>query len=124
VSTAAGSGNGAATFSGTSMASPHVAGVAALTRQAHPGWKSEDIMAAIVNTGDPSLVTGFRASRGGSGLVQPAKSTVSQVVAHEYGKRFGTALNFGYAELAQNFYERKAIVLNNLGPAPASFNVK
>jgi subtilisin family serine protease len=54
VSTGVGTGNGPATISGTSMASPHVAGVAALTRQAHPSWTVEDIKAAIVNTGDPS----------------------------------------------------------------------
>src|SRR5438132_246201 len=51
ISTAMGTGNAGAALSGTSMSSPHVAGVAALTRQAHPTWKVEDIKAAIVNTG-------------------------------------------------------------------------
>ena len=34
------------------MSAPHVAGVAALTRQAHPKWKAEQIKAAIVAWGD------------------------------------------------------------------------
>ena len=68
-------------MSGTSMASPHVAGVAALTRQAHPTWKVEDIKAAIVNTGLPSGVLVNRISRGGTGLVQPVASTKSLVTA-------------------------------------------
>ncbi len=67
ISTAIGTGNGAEILSGTSMAAPHVAGVAALTRQAHPNWKVEDIKASIVNTGIPAGVLGYRTSRGGSG---------------------------------------------------------
>ena len=53
-----GTGNAPGINSGTSMASPHVAGVAALVKQAHPGWKTEDLHAAIVNTGNPGAIGG------------------------------------------------------------------
>ena len=52
-STAVGLGYKGDTLSGTSMASPHVAGVAALVHARHPTWKPEQIKAAIVGTGDP-----------------------------------------------------------------------
>jgi subtilisin family serine protease len=38
---------------GTSMAGPHVAGVAALVKSQHPGWKPGAIEAAIQNSADP-----------------------------------------------------------------------
>ncbi|KAI7261576.1 hypothetical protein KC345_g9711 [Hortaea werneckii] len=38
--------------SGTSMASPHIAGLAALMTQAHPDWTPLDIRAALANTAD------------------------------------------------------------------------
>jgi subtilisin family serine protease len=40
-------------WSGTSMASPHVAGAAAVLRQRHPTWTVEQIKSALESTGDP-----------------------------------------------------------------------
>jgi subtilisin family serine protease len=45
-------------WSGTSMATPHVAGAAAVLKQRHPGWTVEEIKSALESTGDPVHVPG------------------------------------------------------------------
>ena len=123
ISTAIGTGNQGAALSGTSMASPHVAGVAALTRQAHPDWRVADIKAAIVNTGRPSSVLDYSTHIGGTGFVQAPSSTATQVVARTEGQRFGASLNFGFAEFNGRFRRTKDISLRNQGSSDAIFNV-
>ena len=123
LSTLVGGGTVGTVLSGTSMAAPHVTGVAALTVQAHPGWKVEDIKAAIVGTGAPSGVSNYRISTGGTGLVQPVGSTATQVVAKPNGDPFAASLSFGYSELSSDFRASRTIALRNGGDTAASFNV-
>jgi subtilisin family serine protease len=49
---------GYASLSGTSMASPHVAGAAALYLQAHPGTSAEDVRSILQNTAVPANWSG------------------------------------------------------------------
>lgn len=51
--TVAGAPAGFTTATGTSMASPHVAGAAAVLRQAWPDWSPADVKAALLVTADP-----------------------------------------------------------------------
>jgi subtilisin family serine protease len=51
-------GKGWSELSGTSMASPHVAGAAALLRQRHPAWTVAQLKSALVETGVDSNVRG------------------------------------------------------------------
>ena len=120
-STLVGSGNAGTRISGTSMASPMVAGVAALTREAHPDWNVEQIKAAIVNTGDPAKVTDHRISRGGTGLVQPAGATTTSVAA--VGDAGTASLSFGFAELGANFSATKTVTLTNHGDSAKTYTV-
>ena len=129
VSAGVGTGNGPATISGTSMAAPHVAGVAALTVQAHPGWKAGEIAAAVVSSADPEKVAGQQMTRGGVGLVDAAQAVATKVTAT--GDAFRTdsgwlresALNFGFQESWAGFAGLKTITVTNHGDQAVTYAV-
>ena len=83
--------------SGTSMASPHIAGAAALLVQAHPDWTAAEIKSALMMT---SVRSGVTKADGvtpadiydvGSGRVQVARAASAGLVLDEVGKNFLTA---------------------------------
>ena len=95
-----GTGNQAAILSGTSMAAPHTAGLAALVKQAHPSWKKVEYWkAAIVNTADPGKVNGYSTRGAGRRLIQ-APGASPRRWWHLVTKGAAT-LNYGYAELSR-----------------------
>jgi subtilisin family serine protease len=79
-------------FSGTSMASPHVAGAAALLAQRHPSWSVAQIKSALVQTGrDVSDGrSGFLAPQfQGGGLVTLGRADRPLLFAAPTGLSFG-----------------------------------
>ena len=117
-----GTGNQPAINSGTSMASPHAAGVAALVRQAHPTWtNTAQLRAAIENTADASLVQSYNPRTAGAGLVQAPPAVATEVVA--LGWRKTAALSFGFRELLNTMHATRNITLVNNGAAPATFTI-
>ncbi len=80
--------NRSLTISGTSMASPHMAGIMALLLEIHPDWSVEELKALAMNysVNNVTLFPGatpprFGPSRIGSGRVDPSKAAVANVVA-------------------------------------------
>ena len=65
-------------YSGTSMSSPHVAGLAALFKQKYPGWSPMAIKSALMTTGydvlDGPNTNPLVIFRQGAGHVQPGKA--------------------------------------------------
>ncbi|WP_256464204.1 S8 family serine peptidase [Amycolatopsis sp. EV170708-02-1] len=65
-------------LSGTSMATPHVAGAAAILAQKYPRWRSSELKAMLTATGKDAGVTWYEQ---GAGRVDIPKSLASTVLA-------------------------------------------
>ncbi|MEA2621091.1 MAG: minor extracellular serine protease Vpr [Chloroflexota bacterium] len=122
-STQVGSGNARALESGTSMASPHVAGVAALIKGAHPDWRPELVKAALLSTASgTSKLRDYDVRFAGSGLVN-ARRAVRTVVTAAADDDAGGGLSFGYQAMAGAFSGTRTILFTNTGNAPVTYSL-
>ena len=122
-STLAGSGTGGLFESGTSMATPHISGVSALVRQAHPGWPELAQRAAVTQTSDPFQMVGYSARLAGNGVVQPLPATNTQ--AYVVGTpNAPDPLSLGFTELTtSNYSTTRTVDIHNSGSLAVTFNV-
>ncbi|MGW1427140.1 S8 family peptidase [Streptomyces sp. NPDC002431] len=74
------------TISGTSMATPHVAGAAALLKQQHPDWTYAELKGALTASTKPGAYTPFEQ---GSGRIAVDRAIEQTVVADPVSVSFG-----------------------------------
>ncbi|HEX3224858.1 MAG TPA: S8 family serine peptidase [Gaiellaceae bacterium] len=116
-----GTGNQPATMSGTSMACPATAGIAALIKQAHPGWNGIQIKAAIIGTADPALNTGYNSRLAGAGEVQAQKAVNASTIATTPDGL--DALAFGFLPGTADTSIPKSITLTNTSATSVTYNL-
>ncbi|WP_232675943.1 S8 family serine peptidase [Nocardioides sp. R-C-SC26] len=90
-----GTGSEGVSFSGTSMAAPNVAGIAAMVKSAHPGWGPLNLKAAIMNSAGHDVWTGpsrtgkrYGPLRVGAGRVDALAASRTSMVAYARGAGF------------------------------------
>lgn len=110
-------------FNGTSMAAPHVAGAAALVKQAHQAYSPADIKAALMNTGKllapGSAANPYSPRQQGSGRIQVDKAVATNVlVTAEDGV---ASLSLGTIPLHGS--KTFTLKVKNTGSAPANFEL-
>ena len=121
-----GTGNGRQTQSGTSMASPVVAGAAALVRQAHPSMTPLEIKAVIMNTA--ATVTDideqpFPASLSGAGRVDVARAIEAQTTARVDSTSGDVGISLGVIHATESESVERTVLVKNHGTNPVTYDV-
>ncbi|MFG2919693.1 S8 family serine peptidase [Kitasatospora sp. NPDC048298] len=125
-----GSGTGGQRESGTSMATPHVAGLAALVRAAHPDWPVEQVKAALMNTtvdtflGDDRSGPAYGPERTGAGRVRVDGAVRTPAVAYAAGEGAvagAVGVSFGPVEVAGPTARTREIEVRNTSGAPLAY---
>ncbi|MGW2161540.1 S8 family serine peptidase [Nonomuraea sp. NPDC001699] len=101
------------TANGTSMATPHVAGAAAIMAQRHPGWTGPQLKAALMSTAKDDALSVYKQ---GAGRVDLARAYTQQVFATTGG------IDFGAVESGAEPTTRE-VTYTNLGGAPVTLTL-
>ncbi|MFT4228787.1 MAG: S8 family serine peptidase [Microbacterium sp.] len=120
-----GTGNGQLTISGTSMATPNVAGTAALVKYAHPTWTAEQLKAGLMNTAGHDVYTGedqtgsiYGPNRVGAGRIDSRAAVTNDLLVYSKDRRGGVSASFGVVDVpitSKRQTEVRTLVVQNTG---------
>ncbi|HTS15840.1 MAG TPA: S8 family serine peptidase, partial [Candidatus Sulfotelmatobacter sp.] len=129
VSTGVGTGTGGETLSGTSMATPNVAGAAALVLQNHSEWQNvstrvDYVKAALMNNADNSDdangVTPYDPRLAGAGVVNANAASQAEVVATTADHT--ESLSYGYQALNDGWSATKSFTVTNMSGSGETYD--
>jgi hypothetical protein len=125
-----GTGNQGIAYSGTSMASPEVAGLAALLRTQHPDWNPEEVKADIMNTADQDLWTTashtgtrYAPNRVGAGRIDAKAALDNVVLAYVRDDPGAVSASFGPVAVSVPTTLKKTIDVVNKGGGSPTYSV-
>jgi subtilisin family serine protease len=128
-----GTGNNVLVISGTSMASPLVAGVSALVKSKHPSWSPLWLKAAVMNTAGHDVWTEpghhghrYAPARVGSGRVDARAAVTTRSIAYTKGKNQPVSASFGVVQVpvaGGTVTKSKTVVVRNLGTKRTTYTV-
>ena len=125
-STRAGYGTESIPMTGTSMSAPHVAGAAALMRQARPTWSALEIKAALMNTAARTAngdgVT-YPESRVGAGRLAVIDALATTVIARNASASDQVSISMGALEIASPYTQERRVRLTNKGSQPVTLKI-
>lgn len=116
---------------GTSMATPHIAGIAALVKQANPLWNAFDVKVALSNTAKVLDTGKYDVFAQGAGRVQAYQAAHPEILAYAIDtanndgatveNKKGT-VTFGPQSLKENVSVTKQIVVQNKNGNGGTYN--
>jgi subtilisin family serine protease len=110
-------GEGYVSLSGTSMATPHVAGAAAILAAQHPGWTAGQLKGTLMGSAEPTA--GVDVFAQGAGRVDVAAATTSTVFANP------ASIDNGIAQWPHDDDQpiTKTVTYTNTGTAPVTLDL-
>ena len=130
-STAVGTGSDGVSYSGTSMASPMVAGLAALVRQANPDWTPLQVKADIMNTAGHDLFVGgsanpasgrFGPPRVGAGRIDAEDAVANEVLAYDPANG-AVSVSFGPVAVEAPVTLSREVTVDNQSASAVTYDV-